>query len=256
MTPYDPTWYGFIVVMILVGVTLYLALRHRSRSRQRLVLTAAAVVSVIVYTAFTFQSILNPNLPQVTLAQNLPLHLCQFVAFGLIAAYWFEWRWFSPRLRAFLFYIGTVSGAMALTSPVPYYTGHSVFTLPGFGFYFVHSMNAVLSVLLASLGFYQPRYRDAFRAVFHLLLLTTVILPLDLAMRAWVDPHVNYFYLFDPEGAGLLAIFHNWVPIPFVYMLFTMPIALIGCPLVNAAYQGVAKLVRRFRPQPLLVPAD
>jgi len=204
-----------------------------------------AAANVVLYTTFTINSILDPNLPEVTLAQNLPFHLCNLVAWALIPAYLFDWPGLTERLRAFCFFIGTLTGVLALASPVPIYIGRPVFSLPSLGFYGVHAMNAVLSVLLAALGLYQPRWRHTVRAVVHLALLTTLILPLDLVMRALVDPDTNYFYLFNPEGAGILIFLHDLVPIPYVYMLLATPLALGGSLLVMALFRAVTRLPAR-----------
>ena len=244
MRPYNVTWYLFLLVIVFIGIGLYLALRYRQPLTQRRVMGTVAIANVMLYTAFTFQSILNPDLPQVTLAQNLPFHLCQVVAFGLIAAYFFEWGWLSQQLRLFLFYIGTITGTLATTSPVPYYVDRAFYSLAAIGFYGVHSMNAVMSILLAVFGLYKPKYRDAVRAIIYLLLLATLVLFLDIAMRAWIDPNVNYFYIFSPEGAGILAMLYNILPIPFLYIFLVVPIALVGVPLVLVVYRGIERLVK------------
>jgi len=279
MQPFSLAWFGFLLVAVVVGIGLYRLLRHRSRTTRRLVLAVVAAANVVLYTAFTFNSILDPAWPEVTLAQNLPFHLCNLVAWGLIPAYLFDWPpadaecpaapighpllsglrgqplppsqqvWWagvSERLRAFCFFVGTLTGFLTLTSPVPIYIGRPIFSLPTLGFYGVHSMNAVLSVLLATLGLYRPSYRQAGRAVVHLILLATLILPLDLVMRWLIDPKTNYFYLFDPEGAGILIWLHSLLPVPYVYMLLATPLALGGCLAVNFLYQRIGKLVERY----------
>jgi hypothetical protein len=251
VSPFNGPWFGFLAVMALLGVGLHFALRRRPRLVQRRVLAGLAAANVVLYTTYTWNSILDPDIPEVVMFQNLPFHLCNLVAWALMPTYLFEWGRLTEWLRGFCFHVGTLTGLLTLTSPVPVYIGHPVFSLPSIGFYGVHSVNAVLGVLLATLGFYTPRYRDAFRATGHLLLLATLILPLDIAFRAWLDPGANYFYLFDPEGAAILIAVHDLVPIPYVYMVLLTPVALAGCLCLGAVYQGLSRLTgHRAVPQP------
>jgi hypothetical protein len=248
--PFNATWFGFLGFMVLVGIGLHFALRHKAQTVQRHVLAAVAGANVVLYTSFTFKSILDPDVPEVVLFQNLPFHLCNMVAWGLIAAYLFDWGRPTEWLRAFCFFPGVLSGVLTLTSPVPVYVGHPLFSLESLGFYGVHSVNAILGILLATLGLYTPTFRHAVRATGHLLLLATLILPLDILFRATLDPGTNYFYLFDPEGAAILIAVHDLVPVPYVYMLFLFPVALAGCLLLAAIYRGLARLVARPVPAP------
>jgi len=251
MYPFSVMWFGFVLVMAMVGVGLYQVLRDRPARTQRRTLAAAAAGSVVLYTWFTFKSILNPDLPEVTLGQNLPFHLCNIVAWCLIAAYLLDekrWPRFVERLRAFCFFPGALAGFLALTSPVPIYIGLPLFTVETIGFYGVHSMNVVLGTLLASLGLYQPSVWHALRSALHLLIVATLVFPVDLVMRAWVDPGANYFYLFNPEDADILVAAHTVIPVPYLYVLVLAPLAVGGVLVQIGLYRGVEAVVRKVRP--------
>jgi hypothetical protein len=139
-------------------------------------------------------------------------------------------------------------GLLTLTSPVPEYIGHPLWSLESIGFYGVHSMNVILGTLLASLGFIRPTYRGAVKSVGYLLALVVLIFPLDGAMRAWVDPGVNYFYLFDPENADILVMAHNAMPVPLIYMIPLVPVALAGTLAQAALFKGASGLAARLSP--------
>jgi len=253
MYPFSIWWFGFLGMMTFVGVGLYHVLRHRPDRVQRRTLALVAAGSVVLYTAFTFKSINNPALPEVTLGQNLPFHLCNVVAWCLIPAYLLdERRW--PRtvdwLRAFCFFPGALAGFLALTSPVPIYIGQPLISLETIGFYGVHSMNVVLGTLLASLGLYRPSLWHALRSALHLLALATIVFPLDIVMRALVDPGANYFYLFDPEDADILVAAHDVLPVPYLYALLLAPVALSGVVIQLGLYRGIEAIVGRVRPRP------
>jgi uncharacterized membrane protein YwaF len=242
VVPFNAAWFLFLGVMAAFGVCLHYGLRGRSVRTQKTVAICLAAASVALYTTFTFDSILDPAVTAVNLTQNLPFHLCNLVAWGLIPAYFFDWAW----LRTFCFFPGTLTGILTLTSPVPVYIGHPLVSLEAIGFYGVHSMNAILGFLLVSLGFYQPSFRRAFEALgFLVALAACVIFPLDLFFRAFIDPGANYFYLFDPESADILAAAHNLLPVPLIYMLLLTPVALAGFLLEAAAYRTIHHLRHR-----------
>jgi uncharacterized membrane protein YwaF len=226
--------------MAVVGIVIHRALRGRPDAQKERALAALAGGNVVLYTWYTFNSILDPAVP-VNLAQNLPFHLCNLVAWGLIPAALFDIK----RLRAFCFFPGALAGLLTLTSPVDVYVGHPLLSLPTIGFYGVHSMNVILGTLLATLGLYRPSYRDALVSVLHLCILAVVIFPLDLVMRALVDPNTNYFYLFAPENAEILVAVHNAVPVPLLYIFILSPIALVGCLIQAAIYDGAHRLSSR-----------
>jgi uncharacterized membrane protein YwaF len=244
MAPFNGTWFAFLGFMALFGVGLHYLLRHRARDTQKAVALVLAVVSICLYTAFTFDSITDPAVTEVNLTQNLPFHLCNLVAWLLLPAWYFDWR----PLRTFCFFPGVLTGILTLTSPVPVYIGHPLWSLESIGFYGVHSMNAILGILLVSLGLYRPTYREAWKALAYLIgLAVVVIFPLDLAFRAWVDPGANYFYLFDPESADILAAAHDLLPVPLLYILTLTPVAAGGFLAEAWVYRTGHRLLERRR---------
>ncbi|MDR1151341.1 MAG: YwaF family protein [Bifidobacteriaceae bacterium] len=253
--PFNVTWFAFLGVMALFGVALHLALRHRPRVIQVRVCMALGGVSVALYTFFTFKSILNPGMPEVVFWQNLPFHFCNLVAWGLLPAYWFELH--PPRsalmvravdaLRTVCYFLGALAGLLTLTSPVIVYIGHPLCSVESIGFYGVHSMNVILGTLLGSLGFFKPTVLGAIKSVGYVFVLMVVaIFPLDLLMRATVDPNVNYFYLFNPENADILEMAHAAIPFPVLYWIPLIPVAILGCLGQAYLYKAVARVVARF----------
>jgi hypothetical protein len=252
--PFNATWFGFLGVMAVGGVALHFALRHRPRRTQAIVGAVIAAVSVVLYTTFTFKSILNPAMPEVVLWQNLPFHFCNLVAWALIVVYACEIRPpASPLLRRGLgvlrticYFPGALTGLLTLTSPVIIYIGHPLCSVEAIGFYGVHSVNVILGTLLGSLGWFRPTFRGAVVSVGYLAGVATLILPLDIVLRATVDPNVNYFYLFNPEDADILEMAHDLIPVPFVYMLTLLPVALAGTLVQATLYWAVHRVNLRL----------
>ncbi|MCL1898149.1 MAG: YwaF family protein [Micrococcales bacterium] len=236
VAPFNGPWFLYMALIVAGGIGLHFALRRRTRTTKAAVLSGIAVINVTVYVAFTARSIINPDIP-VYLAQNLPFHLCNLVALALIAAPWVKWRWF----LAFCAFPGVVTGALGTTSPIDVYLNQPLLSLPALGFYGVHAVNAVLGTLLVTLAFYQPNWRDAFKAVGYVAVLTLMIFPLNLAMRAWIDPATNYFYIFDPENAQILQMIYDLLPVPLLYVLLLSPIAVGGFLAINLIHWLAAK---------------
>jgi len=224
--------------LIAAAVGLHFSIRHRQPTTKSAVLCAVAVGNVALYVAFTGRSIANPDIP-VYLAQNLPLHLCNLIALCLVVAPWVKWR----PLLAFCAFPGVITGALGTTSPIDVYLNVPLFSLPGLGFYGVHATNAILGVLLVTLGFYQPSWREAFKAVGYVCIVTVAIFPVVIAMRAWVDPDTNYFYLFNPENALILQMIYNVLPVPLLYVLLLSPIAVGGFLLIALIHWWTARLL-------------
>lgn len=232
VAPFNGPWCAYIALLALAGIGLHFALRHRSMRFKSRTLAAIAGANVVVYTAYTFQAIGNPDLPQVTLGQNLPFHFCNIMAWALILAPLVRWNW----LRALCCFPGTLAGVLALTSPVDVYVDRPLFSLAALGFFSVHSVNAILGTLLATLGLFRPSFREAFKSVGYFGLMALAIFPLNLVMRAWVDAGANYFYQFEPENAQILQFFHDLVPVPFIYTLLLAPIAIGGVSIQAGLY--------------------
>jgi hypothetical protein len=110
------------------------------------------------------------------------------------------------------------------------------------GFYSGHAFNVALGILLASLGLFIPSYKEALKGFFYFVVLALSILVLDLVLRSVLDPHANYFYFFDPEGAGILEALHKLIPVPIVYELPILPLALGIFAVQAGAYRWVKRL--------------
>ena len=243
MTPFAPGWVAFLLLMTAVGVVAHLLLRRRPRRVQRRALLALALLAWACSTWFTFDRAANPA-NHFPITQNLPFHFCTLVTFLLIPAVWLQKGRLLGPLRALLFYPGAAAGFLALCSPAVEYTGRPYWSMNTL-FYVVHALNVVVPVLMASLRLYRPTVRDAFLSLVWFFALAMAVLPLTLALRAWVDAGSNYFYFFDPEGAGILVVLWNLIHVPVAY---EAPLLVIIAPVLLAQYgiyRAVSALARR-----------
>jgi uncharacterized membrane protein YwaF len=152
---------------------------------------------------------------------------------------WFD---FKP-LRSVAFFPGAIAGILALVSAAPSYWQAELWD-PKSLFWVAHEMNAVVPFLLASLGMFRPTIRQALLSMLWVTVLGLIVLPITLALRAWVDPAANYFYVFDPEGAGILEVLRDLIRIPILYVL---PLPIIVLPIAIAEW-GIYRLANRRTP--------
>jgi uncharacterized membrane protein YwaF len=219
MIPFHGAWLVFLFIMAALGWGGHMALRGREARIQKTALAIAAGCNVAFSTTFTFNLILDPDV-YFPLSQNLPFHFCTLMTVLAIPAVWFDWR----PLRTVVYFPGVLGGFLALCSPAAIYQGQPVLSLMTF-FYAAHALNVVIPILLGSLGLYRPRPRDAALAFPYFLVLAAGVFLLTLAFRAWLDPKANYFYFFDPEGAGILVALHDLIHIPVLYELPAITLA-------------------------------
>lgn len=250
VTSFNATWTVLVLGLAGAGVGIHYLLRGRSFAVKRGWLFALALVTLATSIAFHLAYLLDPPPEGFPLLQNLPLHLCTIMSFLMPFVVWFDWK----PLRAVAFFPGAIAGIASLVSAASYEQGHSLFDPKSF-FWVAHELNAIVPFLLVSLGLYRPTWRQALLSVVWVSAFgLVVILPLDLAMRAWVDPGVNYFYLFDPEGADILVALWEIIPVPIIYML---PVPILVIPVLFLEL-GVYRLLRGRRTggvEPAAMPA-
>ena len=240
MTMFGPAWIALLVVLVGVGALAHMLLRDRPMRTRRLglaVLAAACMASSITFHV----AYLEDPTAHFPLWQNLPLQLCTIVSFLLLPAVLFD----LPRLQTLCYFPGAAAGFLAFFSAAPMYWYHSVLSAKTF-FFVAHGLNFVIPALLSSLGIYRPTAKDAVRSLGYTVVLALVVLPVTLLLRAVADPGANYMYVFDPEGAPILELFHDLIPVPLVYEL-PLLVAVLPVLLLQVAMFRVWQVAaRRF----------
>ncbi len=233
----NPTWTVLVLALAGGGVAAHYALRGRSFRVKRGWMLGLGLLTLASSLAFQIAFPLNPPPEGWPVWQNLPLHLCSICSLLMPFAAWFDW---AP-LRAVLFYPGAIAGIATLVSARPAEQGHPLLD-PRSLFWVAHELNAIVPFLLVSLALYRPTARQALQSLGYVIAFASVvILPVDFALRAWVDPGANYFYLFSPEGAEILELLWSVIPVPFLYVL---PLLALVLPLLYLEY-GVYRLLSR-----------
>ena len=195
-----------------------------------------ALVNLGFSITFHLTYMIDPPPQGFPVFQNLPLHLCTLMSWLMPFAVWFKWK----PLRAVVFFPGAIAGLSALFSAAPLYWQYNLFDLHTF-FWVSHGFNAGIPFLMASLQLYRPRFRDAAWSALYVFILSMLVLPITLILRRWVDSGANYFYVFNPEGAAALEVFYKMMPIPVLYLV---PLLIVAIPVMMAEY-GIYRLANR-----------
>jgi uncharacterized membrane protein YwaF len=246
MYVFSPPWWVFVACLLGLGVLLYaIGRRFAEADRRRHFLLVVALANWLLFAAYMIGLATTGRFASY-IVWDMPLQLCSLITYGLVLALATR----SKVLLGFCFFAGSLTGFMALFSPAEGVEGVGVFSPLTFGYFGSHGTNMVISVLIAAFGLYRPTYRGALRAMGTLLILASAIVALNVAVRHWLLPEANYFYLFDPEGAEILQLLHNAIGLPVLYLAPLLPFAL-GCFLLQAAmFRGGVRLSKLWGGDP------
>ncbi len=240
VTMLGPAWAGILLALVAVGVLAHLLLRGRPLRQRRAGLAVLATACMGASVAFHLAYLADPAV-SFPLWQNLPLHLCTIVSFLLLPTVLTSAR----PLQALCFYPGAIAGFLAFFSAAPMYWDHPLWSAKTF-FFVAHGLNFVVPTLMASLAVYRPTVRDAVLSIGYLVVLALLVLPVTLVLRAVADPGANYMYMFDPEGAPILVLFHNLIPLPLLYelplLLAIVPVLLLQLALFRLVMLAADRL--------------
>jgi uncharacterized membrane protein YwaF len=237
---FNGPWFAAIAVLIAFGIALYLVGRRLTAAGRKRLLVGAALVNWVCFGLYMFGLSSQGEFPPHVL-QAMPLQLCSLVTFALIPAIVLP----TKILRGFCYFIGCLSGFLALMSPATGIEGVGVLTPLAVGFFGSHGLNVVIGALIAALGLYRPSYRAALTTLGWFVVLVALMAVTNLVLRSTIAPNVNYFYFFDPEGAEILVALHNWFKIPVLYLFPIAPLV-VGALMAQAAiYKGGSRLAGR-----------
>ncbi|MDR0959976.1 MAG: YwaF family protein [Propionibacteriaceae bacterium] len=249
--PFGGPWFAYMLFLAAVGVGLHLVLSRFGPEGRRRGLIIVGCFNAVLFTVYTINLTRTPGY-DFNIWTNLPLQFCSLVSWGIIPAAALPYK----TLRGLCYFPGALGGFAALVSPAPTFQGRSLFSLFSLGFYGTHGINVIVSILLATLGLYIPSFKEAARITFWFVVgLCLPIFFLDVVGRAFIDPTINYFYFFDPEGAGILVALHNLIPITFVYEMPIVPVAYLCFVLQAGIYVWTMKALARRRGDPPEAPA-
>ena len=233
MRPFNAVYFctfGFFIALLVVSSLL---LKNKPEKTRRTVLAVACIITAVGFFVYKYFLSIDVEYDQVAYASmggfnwwgELPLHMCNINMILIPIAVWRKNR----SLMSFNFFTGTLGATMALMMPSMGFAGYPLFMPRLIGFWGTHFMVLIESIALITYGLYKPAFKDVPKTLLTIVIVAFCIFLIDLFIRTTgLNPRANYFFAMETEGNPVLNIFHNLVPIPFVY--------LIPCLLIIAPY--------------------
>lgn len=226
---------NFFILLAIIIFAIFIitySLRNSSEKVKAIVLTGICVVNIVIF--FIYKGFLSVDSDFLVISQmdrfnwfsELPLQLCNInmflIPFGIITK--------NRSVLGFSFFIAPLGALMALIFPEAAFTGYSLALPRMWGFYFTHSVILISGILISSLGFYRPKYRDYGGITLTFIILSLSAHIINTVLRATVCPQANYFFTYGSD-VSILNLFWKFIPVPFLYELPSL--------LILFAYMGI-----------------
>ena len=251
MRPFNALFFcifGFFIALLVVSSLL---LRNKEDKTRRIVLCTACIVTAIGFFVYKYFLSIDVEYDQVAYASmggfnwwgELPLHLCNINMILIPIGVWRKNR----SLMSFSFFTGTLGATMALLMPSMGFAGYPIFMPRMIGFWGTHFMVLIEAIALATYGLYRPKYKDLPKTTLTIVIVTFCIFLIDVFIRVTgLNPHANYFFAMETEGNPVLNIFHNLIPVPFLYMI---PCLIVLVPYMSLIILGFHLADKHKKPE-------
>ncbi len=208
------------MMLIMIGAIAFISMTLKNapdrKKRSAIVLLSAFnIVLFIIYKIFLSidqEFLAIAQIDEFNWFAELPMHLCNINMFLIPIGLLLKKR----SILGFSFFIAPLGAFMALIFPDPAFTDFHI-TIPRIlGYYGTHVIIIICAISLFTLGFYRPSAKDCPKTVMAFLVISLLIHFVNIAFRATICPHANYFYTFGAD-ISILKLFWDWIPIPYLY---------------------------------------
>lgn len=230
-------FYFILIVAAAITLTLTFVFRKKDEKTRKLVILIFCAFNILLFTVYKFvlasepESLVKHNY-EFIIWEELPLHLCNISLFLVPIGMLLNNR----KLLSYGFYIAPLGAILAVVSPSPEFIGESIFEFYNIGFYFTHLNIVIIGILLVTLGFFTPSYKQMAFLNIYAGCIATGIHILNLILRALTGADVNYFYTVHDDGVSILKIFWNMIPVSFIYLIFGLIILNIYVALITLPF--------------------
>lgn len=223
-------WWAVIGVFAVGAIVIWRLGRSGKGDNQKF-LTVFSVITLLYL--FLYKSLLAMFTDfDFDVWNELPLQPCNLVALLAVPAILLKGRW-GHILKCYCFYGGVIFAPVAFLMPVEGFSGVPVLSVNAIGFYGFHGMVLLLSISMATLKIYRPRYRDLPVAVTGLAVTGGIAHLINMILRSTVYSEANYFYTYGLEDNVIVEALRSVIPWDFVYMLPLLLVFLGLCALVT-----------------------
>ncbi|MDR1082734.1 MAG: YwaF family protein [Coriobacteriales bacterium] len=228
ITPFNPLWFLLMAGVAVMSWLLWLIFRKRAeRVRRGLVIGICALVMVLYllekyWLSLDAEYLLTQSGGRFNVLDELPLHLCNvnmlIIPFALLLK--------RRMLLVFCCLSAPLGAFMALASPIAVFSESSILLPRNIGYYSSHSLLIVAGVSLFTLRLCRPKFRDLPLAIGIMLIMLVAAHLINTAFRlGGISSGTNYFFTYGPDGIAVLEILWRLIPIPLVYELPLLPVA-------------------------------
>jgi hypothetical integral membrane protein (TIGR02206 family) len=198
------------IVITLGTILIYWA---KKQSEQIQILTGNVLASSISLTVI-FGSILNIYKPDFNYQEDLPLHLCSFLAL-IIPVLSFTRKYIYYEILFFLILAGTLQ---SLITPSEYNFLNFTF----FRYWFVHSGLVIFMLYATFIYKMRPTLKSVFKSFIGMQFYMVLMFLINHLLGS------NYFYTNrKPDATTLLDVFGEWPQYIFVVELIVIPFFLL-----------------------------
>ena len=229
--PFNPVFCAVFAGFILLLVAAGLLLRGKSDRTKRTVIVVACALTLIGFFVYKYCLSIDAEFDRLTADMGgfnwwgeLPFQLCNINMILIPIAVLLD----SRPLMSFCFFLGPLGALMALVMPGTGFDGYSLLLPRMLGYYGTHFMIVIEALALAEFGLFRPRFRDLPKTFLAIFLIALAVFGFNMLLRVTgLHPKANYFFSVETEGNFLLEMFHNWIPVPFLYLLPSFAILLV-----------------------------
>lgn len=209
--PFSEQHFWIIIILILFGISI---ISWSKRQTERIQIITGNIFAFSISLAVVFGSILNVYKPDFNYQEDLPLHLCSFLAL-IIPVLSFTRKYLFYEIFLFLILAGTLQ---SLITPTEY----NYLNFPYFRYWFVHG-GLVIFVFYATIIYdMRPTLKSVFKSFLGLQIFTAFIIVINYILGS------NYFYTnAKPNTSTLLDVFGEWPQYIFVVEIIVIPFFLL-----------------------------
>ncbi len=248
--PFNTLFLVVFAAFLLLLIISSLLLRGKSEKVKTMVLVSACILTLIgfvFYKAFLSRDssydIITANMGGFNWWGELPLQLCNINMLLIPIAVLRK----SRPMMSFCFFVGPLGALMALIMPGNGFDGYSLLLPRMLGYYGTHFMVFIEGLALATFGLFRPKFRDLPGTVLTILIVSFLVFLISMLLRwSGLHPKANYFFSVETEGNFLLEIFHNWIPVPYLYLIPSLLILLPYMLLIVTPFE-LSDRIRRKR---------
>lgn len=242
MEPFNALFISIFAALIFILILVSLFLRKKSIETRKKVLVIASLLTLIGFVIYKYCLSMDAEFDAIRTSigmggfnwwGELPLHLCNINMILIPIAVLKDKR----ELLAFCFFVGPLGAMMALAMPGVEFSGVSILLPRMLGFYGTHFLIVIECLAIVTFGLYRPSFKDMPRTILTIILIALSVFAFNMILRlTGIFPKANYFYSVETEGNVALELFHSWIPIPFLYLLPSIPILAVYISIVTTGF--------------------